>query len=200
MGGGRGVELQTRTRIFSTPATAPDEVLTVDRCAIFYEENMERLCPLDVSRSEIWGAAVVFCRYVCGPQAPPEKTTNGRDSRRPRRAGDPLEHGKRRTHLPRGGSDAPPRETARILARRERSAPRRARLLGASPLRLWESFDELDEALPSSESRSSLRPTRSGRSGTSPIPNASRFSSDRRLRDCPLESASAAVTGRCASP
>jgi len=66
-----GVELRTRTRIFSTPATAPDEVLTVDRCAIFFEENMERLCPLDVSRSEIWGAAVVFCRYVCGPQAPP---------------------------------------------------------------------------------------------------------------------------------
>ena len=64
---GEGVELQTRTRIFSTPATAPGEVLTVDRCAIFYEENMERLCPLDVSRSEIWGAAVVFCRYVCGP-------------------------------------------------------------------------------------------------------------------------------------
>jgi hypothetical protein len=66
-----GVELQTRTRIFSTPATAKDEVLTVDRCAIFYGENLERLCPLDVSRSEIWGAAVVFCRYVCGPQAPP---------------------------------------------------------------------------------------------------------------------------------
>jgi hypothetical protein len=64
---GEGVELQTRTRIFSTPATAPGEMLSVDRCAIFYEENMERLCPLDVSRSEIWGAAVVFCRYVCGP-------------------------------------------------------------------------------------------------------------------------------------
>jgi len=66
-----GVELQTRTRIFSTPATGPGEVLTVDRCALFYGEDLERLCPLDVSRSEIWGAAVVFCRYVCGPQAPP---------------------------------------------------------------------------------------------------------------------------------
>ncbi len=66
-----GVELETRTRVFSTPATAPGEMLTVDRCAIFYEENMERLCPLDVSRSEVWGAAVVFCRYVCGPKAPP---------------------------------------------------------------------------------------------------------------------------------
>ena len=38
---------------------------------VFYEEDMERLCPLDVSRSEIWGAAVVFCRYVCAPKAPP---------------------------------------------------------------------------------------------------------------------------------
>lgn len=66
-----GIELDTRTRTFSTPATAPGEVLTVDRCALFYEENMERLCPLDVSRSEVWGAAVVFCRYVCAPQPSP---------------------------------------------------------------------------------------------------------------------------------
>jgi hypothetical protein len=66
-----GLELQTRTRIFSTPATAPGEVLSVDRCALFYEEDMERLCPLDVSRSEVWGAAVVFCRYVCTPPASP---------------------------------------------------------------------------------------------------------------------------------
>ena len=66
-----GLELQTRTRIFSTPATAPGEALSVDRCALFYEENMERLCPLDVSRSEVWGAAVVFCRYVCTPPASP---------------------------------------------------------------------------------------------------------------------------------
>jgi len=66
-----GLELQTRTRVFGTPATAPGEFLTVDRCALFYGDDLERLCPLDVSRSEIWGAAVVFCRYVCGPQAPP---------------------------------------------------------------------------------------------------------------------------------
>jgi hypothetical protein len=61
------VALQARTRIFSSPATAPDEVLTVDRCALFYGEDMERLCPLDLSRSEIWGAVVVFCRYLCAP-------------------------------------------------------------------------------------------------------------------------------------
>lgn len=64
---GDSVELQTRTRVFSTPATARGEVLTVDRCALFYEEDLDRLCPLDISRSEIWGAAVVFCRYVCAP-------------------------------------------------------------------------------------------------------------------------------------
>jgi hypothetical protein len=67
-----GVDLETRTRIFNTPATAPDEVLTVDRCALFYEEDLEDLCPLDVSRSEIWGAVVLFCRYVCAP-GPDEK-------------------------------------------------------------------------------------------------------------------------------
>jgi hypothetical protein len=63
------VELQTRTRVFSTPATARGEVLTVDRCALFYEEDLERLCPLDITRSEVWGASVVFCRYVCAPSS-----------------------------------------------------------------------------------------------------------------------------------
>ncbi|MGH9323685.1 MAG: hypothetical protein ACRD21_18645 [Vicinamibacteria bacterium] len=65
-----GVALAPRTRVFSSPATAPGEALTVDRCAIFYEENLERLCPIDVSRSEVWSAAVLFCRYLCAP-APP---------------------------------------------------------------------------------------------------------------------------------
>ena len=68
-----GIELQIRTRVFNTPATGPGEMLTVDRCALFYEEDLKRLCPLDVSRSEVWGAAVVFCRYVCVPASPDEK-------------------------------------------------------------------------------------------------------------------------------
>jgi hypothetical protein len=67
-----GVELQTRTRLFNTPATGPGELLSVDRCALFYEEDLKRLCPLDVSRSEVWGAAVVFCRYVCAPASEEE--------------------------------------------------------------------------------------------------------------------------------
>jgi hypothetical protein len=63
------VELSRRTRTFSSPAVAPDEVLTADRCPLFYEEKLERLCPLDFSRSEVWGASVVFCRYLCAPDA-----------------------------------------------------------------------------------------------------------------------------------
>jgi len=68
-----GVELQTRTRIFNTPATGRGEILTVDRCALFYEETLERLCPLDLALSEVWGAVVLFCRYVCVPSPPDEK-------------------------------------------------------------------------------------------------------------------------------
>ncbi len=70
---GEGVELQIRARLFNTPATGSGEMLSVDRCALFYEEDLERLCPLDVSRSEVWGASVVFCRYICGPPASDEK-------------------------------------------------------------------------------------------------------------------------------
>lgn len=62
-----GVELQARTRVFNTPATGRGEALTVDRCALFYEEDLEHLCPLDITRSEVWGAAVVFCRFICTP-------------------------------------------------------------------------------------------------------------------------------------
>ncbi len=66
-----GFELQTRTRTFANPATGPGELLTVDRCALF-DEDLKRLCLLDVSRSEVWGAAVLFCRYLCAP-APAEE-------------------------------------------------------------------------------------------------------------------------------
>jgi hypothetical protein len=67
-----GLKLQSRTRAVSWPATGRGEVLSVDRCALFYEEDPDELCPLDVSRSEIWGAFVVFCRYLCVPEAPDE--------------------------------------------------------------------------------------------------------------------------------
>jgi hypothetical protein len=63
----RGASLTKRTRTFSTPSTGPGEVLTADRCPLFFEEDLSRLCPLDLSRSEVWGATVVFCRYYCTP-------------------------------------------------------------------------------------------------------------------------------------
>jgi hypothetical protein len=64
------IQLVRRTRTFSAPATGPGEVLTADRCPLFFEEDLERLCPLDFSRSEVWGASVVFCRYLCTPEKP----------------------------------------------------------------------------------------------------------------------------------
>jgi hypothetical protein len=65
----RSAALTRRTRTFSTPATARGEVLTADRCPLFFEEDLSRLCPLDMSRSEVWGATVVFCRYYCAPDS-----------------------------------------------------------------------------------------------------------------------------------
>jgi hypothetical protein len=63
------VELERRTRTFSSPAVGSNEILTADRCPLFYEEKLKRLCPLDFSRSEVWGASIVFCRYLCAPEA-----------------------------------------------------------------------------------------------------------------------------------
>jgi hypothetical protein len=65
----RGDSLIRRTRTFSTPATGRGEVLTAHRCPLFFEEDLSRLCPLDMSRSEVWGATVVFCRYYCAPDS-----------------------------------------------------------------------------------------------------------------------------------
>lgn len=65
----RGASLTRRTRTFSTPSTGRGEVLTADRCPLFFEEDLSRLCPLDMSRSEVWGAIVVFCRYYCAPDS-----------------------------------------------------------------------------------------------------------------------------------
>ncbi|TDI46525.1 MAG: hypothetical protein E2P02_04845 [Acidobacteria bacterium] len=59
------VELEVRARTHSTPAKPFKEVLTADRCALFFEKDLEELCPLDLSRSEVWGGEIVFCRYLC---------------------------------------------------------------------------------------------------------------------------------------
>jgi hypothetical protein len=74
------VELDRRTRTFSSPAVGSGEVLTADRCPLFYEEKLKRLCPLDFSRSEVWGASVVFCRYLCAPETDAEERGEGPSS------------------------------------------------------------------------------------------------------------------------
>ena len=61
------VELTTRTRTHFMPATDQDELLTADRCSLFYEVDLEELCPLDLAKSEVWGGSMLFCRYRCAP-------------------------------------------------------------------------------------------------------------------------------------
>ena len=58
-------ELQTRARTYNTPAKEINEILSVDRCPLFFEKDLDELCPLDMARSEVWGGKVVFCRYLC---------------------------------------------------------------------------------------------------------------------------------------
>lgn len=43
----------------------------VEDCPLFLEEDLVRLCPLDQSRSELWGDRVVVCQYACAPESPP---------------------------------------------------------------------------------------------------------------------------------
>jgi hypothetical protein len=39
--------------------------MAVDRCELFYEDDVDELCLIDLKRSEVWGASVLFCRYLC---------------------------------------------------------------------------------------------------------------------------------------
>ena len=59
------VTLQTQTRTYKNPPTHRTEPLTADRCPLFFKEELQELCPLDLARSEVWGGQVVFCRYYC---------------------------------------------------------------------------------------------------------------------------------------
>lgn len=40
-----------------------------EECPLFYEEELVQLCPLDQSRSEIWGNQVLVCGFACAPEA-----------------------------------------------------------------------------------------------------------------------------------
>ena len=47
----------------------PDDldVRLEEECPLFYEEELVELCPLDASRSEIWGNQVLVCAFLCVP-------------------------------------------------------------------------------------------------------------------------------------
>lgn len=65
------LELSHHARTYSSPPKDENGELTADNCPLFFKENIEEdddVCPLDLSRSEVWGAAVMFCRYDCAPK------------------------------------------------------------------------------------------------------------------------------------
>ncbi len=62
------VELTIRNRIYTSSPDKADEVedpLTVNRCPLFYQDNADELCLIDLKRTELWGASVLLCRYLC---------------------------------------------------------------------------------------------------------------------------------------
>ena len=61
------IVLTRRTRSHFMPATKKGELLTADRCSLFYEDDLKVLCPLDLAKSEVWGGTMLFCRYRCAP-------------------------------------------------------------------------------------------------------------------------------------
>lgn len=62
------VELTIRNRTYTASPDKADEVeepLTVNRCPLFYQDNADELCLIDLKRTELWGASVLLCRYLC---------------------------------------------------------------------------------------------------------------------------------------
>ena len=53
----------------------PEEIRSTlaEECPLFFEEELVRLCPLDQSRSEIWGSQVLVCEFACAPEATPPR-------------------------------------------------------------------------------------------------------------------------------
>lgn len=44
-----------------------------EECPLFFEEKLVQLCPLDQSRSEIWGNQVLVCEFACAPEEDPAR-------------------------------------------------------------------------------------------------------------------------------
>lgn len=59
------VTLREESRTIRSPTTRERKPLTADECPFFFEEELNELCPLDLEHSEVWGAEVLHCRYVC---------------------------------------------------------------------------------------------------------------------------------------
>jgi hypothetical protein len=59
------VELEIRSRVYTSSQDDIDDSMAVDRCELFYEDDVDELCLIDLKRSEVWGASVLFCRYLC---------------------------------------------------------------------------------------------------------------------------------------
>ncbi len=62
------VELELRSRAYtSSPNNVDnlDDPLSVNRCPLFYEDNADELCLIDLKSTEVWSTSVLFCRYLC---------------------------------------------------------------------------------------------------------------------------------------
>ena len=62
------VELERRSRAYTSSPDNVDNVddpLSVNRCPLFYEDNADELCLIDLKRTEVWSMSVLFCRYLC---------------------------------------------------------------------------------------------------------------------------------------
>ena len=59
------VELELKSRAYTSSADGVDDAMAVNRCPLFYEDDVDELCLIDLKRSEVWSASVVFCRYLC---------------------------------------------------------------------------------------------------------------------------------------
>ena len=65
------VDLKLKSRTYASSPDGPnvsaesDEPLTVNRCPLFFEDDTNELCLIDLKRTEIWGVSILFCRYLC---------------------------------------------------------------------------------------------------------------------------------------
>ena len=62
------VELELRSRAYTSTSDDVAEVdgpLSVNRCPLFYEDDADELCLIDLKRTEVWSATILFCRYLC---------------------------------------------------------------------------------------------------------------------------------------